>query len=135
MKLPLFALAAALAVTGSALAAPQLPIDQALTLAKTHLATRNASPDQYYISEIVLTASDVRRKSFFWKVTWSESIPLNEVKKETGVEISMDGTLVSVVVGQPNKNPTTGAYDPNGPTGLANPKTRSDRPSILDLKR
>jgi hypothetical protein len=29
----------------------------------------------------------------------------------------------------------TGKFDPNGPTGLQNPRTRTDWPSILDLKR
>lgn len=132
MKLALFTIAMLCAAT--VFAAPILPVEKAVAIANKHLRERGAG-SQYFITSIRLEPDTVRRSSFHWAVTYSESIPLDEVKKEVGLEIAMDGSIVSVVKGQPNKDPLTGKFDPNGPTGLQNPRTRTQRPSVLDLKR
>lgn len=132
MKLCYFGLAILLAASASA--APALPVDQAVALAHQHLKGRDGS-GKYYLTSIKLEPDNARRSSFHWSVSWSEAIPLDELKKEVGLEIAMDGTIVSVVRGAANKDPSTGKYDPNGATGLQNWRTRTDRPSILDLKR
>lgn len=126
MKRFLFALTALFAA--AAFAAPQLPVDKAVTLANQHLKERGAT-GATYITSVKLEAGPR------WAFTWSEPIAIDETKKETGIMIAMDGRLVSIVKGPPNKDPVTGKFDPNGPTGLQNPRTRTDRPSILDLKR
>jgi hypothetical protein len=50
------------------------------------------------------------------------------------MQINMDGSIVRVVRGAANKNPETGQVRPERSDGLQNHRTRSDRPSILDLK-
>jgi hypothetical protein len=131
MKFPIFAIA--LLFAASAFAESLLPVEKAVSIASKHLKTRgNASA---YITSVKLEPDNLQRSSFRWNVTWNEPITLDELKKEVGVVIAMDGSLVSLVKGTPNKDPMTGKYDPNGPTGLQNPRTRTDRPSILDLKR
>jgi hypothetical protein len=132
MKLP--ALVLALLTATGAFAAPQLPVEKAVSIASKHLKERGNSGGAY-ITSIKLEPDTVQRSSFRWNVTWNEPIALDELKKEVGVVIAMDGSLVSLVKGPPNRDPMTGKYDPNGPTGLQNPRTRTDRPSILDLKR
>jgi hypothetical protein len=78
--------------------------------------------DKYYISALTLESTDMRRASFRWYARWSESVQLSEDRRELGVQIDMDGTLARVVEGR------------EGRAGLQNHRTRSDRPSILDLK-
>jgi hypothetical protein len=126
MKLPLFALASLFTV--SAFAAPELPVEKAVALANQHIKERGAAGSTY-ITSVKLESG--RR----WAFVWSEPIAIDALKKETGLMIDMDGGIVSIVKGPPNKDPVTGKFDPNGPTGLQNPRTRTDRPSILDLKR
>jgi hypothetical protein len=127
-------LAIAILLAGSfAEAAPTLPIAQALTLAQQSLAERGLA-DKYSVTSVRLEPDSVRRNTFHWAISWSEAIPISEVKKELGLEINMDGSVVSIVKGPANRNPTTGNFDPNGATGLQNHRTRSDRTSILDMK-
>ena len=128
MKLPLFAFGSLLAAT--AFAAPELSVEKAIALANQHLKERGATGSTY-ITSVKLEPGTPQR----WAFVWSEPIAIDEVKKETGLMIAMDGSLVSIVKGPPNKDPVTGKFAPNGPTGLQNPRTRTDRPSILDLKR
>jgi hypothetical protein len=132
MKRALFAFA--LLTAASAFAEPLLPVEKAVSIASKHLKERGNTGGTY-ITSVKLEPDTAQRSSFRWSVTWNEPITLDELKKEVGVVIAMDGSLVSLVKGAPNKNPVTGKFDPNGPTGLQNPRTRTDRPSILDLKR
>lgn len=132
MKLPIFALALLTATSG--FAAPPLPVEKAVSIASNHLKDRG-NAGSTYITSVKLEPDTVQRSSFRWAVTWNQPVVLDKLKKEVGVVIAMDGSLVSLVKGVPNKDPMTGKFDPNGPTGLQNPRTRTDRPSILDLKR
>ncbi|HEX8311562.1 MAG TPA: hypothetical protein VF614_09615 [Chthoniobacteraceae bacterium] len=114
-------------------AAPGIAVVEAAKIAHDSLKERGLT-DQFHVAALVLEKSDVRGSSHYWSVRWSAAIPLSEEKRELGMQINMDGTVVRVVRGAANKNPETGKFDPNGPTGLQNHRTRSDRPSILDLK-
>lgn len=134
MKWPFRGLAVVATVASSALAAPTLPVDRAVALAHQHLKDRGHA-GKYYITSVKLEAANARRSAYHWSVDWSAAIPVDELKKEVGLEIAMDGTVVSIVKGPANKDPMTGRFEPNGPTGLQNPRTRTKRPSILDLKR
>jgi hypothetical protein len=115
-------------------AEPQLGVDQAVKLAQHQLKERGLT-GQVYITSVTLQADNLQRSAYHWTVKWSREVELDAEKKESGLEIAMDGSVTRVVRGPANKNPVTGKFDPNGPTGLQNPRTRADRPSILDLKR
>ncbi len=131
MKLALFALAA---LTATAFAGPTLPVEKAIVIAQQHLKERGGAGSAF-ITSVKLQPTTARGSTFRWAVEWSQPIVIDETKKETGIEIDMDGGLVSIVKGPANQDPVTGKFDPNGPTGLSNPQTRTKRPSILDLKR
>ena len=96
MKLTLFTLG--ILAAASTFAAPPLPADQAVALANKHLKERGASAD-IYLTSLKFEPTDVRRSQFRWSVDWSQPIPLDESKKEVGIEIAMDGSIVSLVKG------------------------------------
>ena len=110
-------------------AAPALTIEQAAKIAQTQLKERGVS-GQVYITSIVLSSG----RSPHWSVEWSSDITLESGRKESGLQIDMQGGVAVVVSGPANRDAVTGAFQPNGATGLQNHRTRSDRPSILDLK-
>jgi hypothetical protein len=118
---------------GVAAAAPSVTAVDAAKIAQDHLKERGLA-GQYHITSVALEAEDVRRSAYRWTVRWSDPITLTSEKKELGLEITMDGKIVRVVRGAANKDPLTGEFDPNGPRGLKNHRTRSDRPSVLSLK-
>lgn len=103
----------------SALAVPFLSVDQAANVAQQHLKERGLAGDRY-VTSLVLEKDSVARGERYWYARWSESVKLEERKKELGVRINMDGSLVRIIEGP--------AAQPK------NYRTRSDRPSILDLK-
>ncbi|HEV7869021.1 MAG TPA: hypothetical protein VGO90_15140 [Chthoniobacteraceae bacterium] len=133
MKTLWVALTCAVLCTASLSAAPALSAAQAVAIAQASLHERGLTA-AHYISALKLEAGDARRSKHHWAVTWSTPVPVSDVKKELGLEIKMDGSIVSLVKGPANRSPTTGKFDPNGPTGLQNHRTRADRTSILDLK-
>jgi hypothetical protein len=120
MKKPLqLAIAASLFLVSSVLAGPSLGIDQAANLAQQHLKERGLT-GQRYVASLALEKEAIARGEDYWYARWSESVKLEDRKKELGVRINMDGSLVRIIEGP-----------------AAQPKhyrTRSDRPSILDLK-
>ena len=122
-----------LAAPALAWAAPSLPIEQAVKIAQDDLKSRGLT-GQVYITSITLEPDSVARSAFHWSIKWSAEVALNEEKKESGVQVSMDGQVARIVKVPPNRNPETGKFDPNGNTGLQNHRTRTDRPSILDIK-
>lgn len=111
--------------------APPLPIDQALSIANGTLKERNLG-DQYWITSITLESTSVGRKPSIWVVRWNAPIMLEEAKRETGLEIQMDGSYARYV-DKTSVTPATAGI-PAGRAALSNHRTRSDRPSILDLK-
>ena len=122
--MPRFLLLSALSLLGAAClaqAAPVIPIDQAAAIAQKELKSRGLD-SQIFVTSIGLTADGMANSEKYWYVRWSEAIKGEERKKEVGMKIKMDGTIVRLVEG------------PDGTEALRNHRTRSDRPSILDLK-
>ncbi|MHA3773522.1 hypothetical protein ACXR0O_18465 [Verrucomicrobiota bacterium sgz303538] len=112
--------AACIAVLASSVvAAPQISIDQAISLAQQHLKERGLDGDRY-ITSLALEKDSITRGNQYWYARWSESVKLEDRKTELGLRINMDGSVVRIVEGP--------AAQPK------NYRTRSDRPSILDLK-
>ncbi len=115
----------ALIATGHA--APALSIEQAVKIANEALKERNLT-GQTWISSITLEAG----KTPVWAVKWNAPIVVDPSKRETGLEIQMDGTYARYV-DKSSITPATAGV-PADRAALSNHRTRSDRPSILDLK-
>ena len=116
-------LVAAALLSGSVAAAPPaLPIDQAAWLAKEHLRERGLS-GQVHVTSLALEIESLGRRVPYWYARWSQSVAGAEKKRELGLRINMDGSLVRIIEA-PNASREA----------LRNHRTRSDRPSILDLK-
>ncbi len=117
-------LLALIALLGStaAVAAPSLPIDRAAALAQAHLRERGLE-GQVYVTSLALEIEALARRTPYWYARWSQSIAGDEKKRELGLRINMDGSFVRIVEA-PNASREA----------LRNHRTRSDRPSILDLK-
>jgi hypothetical protein len=102
-------------------AVPELTIDRAAAAAQKELKDRGLD-GHIYVFSLTLEADGVLNKQLHWTARWSEAIPGDERTKEIGLRINMDGNTVRLVEG------------PGSVDALRNPRTRSDRPSILDLK-
>jgi hypothetical protein len=123
MKPILLSLVVLLSAVCLASAVPRMTVDQAGTLAQKSLKDRGLD-GQIYVVSLVLEPDGVLNKEMHWRVIWSEGIPTDgdNKAKEVGMRINMDGSIVRLVEGSANLE------------ALRNPRTRSDRPSILDLK-
>jgi hypothetical protein len=108
-------------------AAPTLPIEQAVKIASDALKERNLT-GQTWINSVTLEAG----KTPVWVVKWNAPIVIDPSKRETGLEIQMDGTYARYV-DKSSITPATAGV-PADRAALSNHRTRSDRPSILDLK-
>ncbi len=113
------AAAQAWAFTVEAAPAPSVQVAQAATMAQQHLKERGLD-DRIFIRALVLEAATVGRGERYWYARWSQNVTIEEEKKEVGLRINMDGTVVRVV-----ENPSKKYTDH---------RSRSNRPSILDLK-
>ncbi len=130
MRRILFALASCILVA-TAGAAPGLSIEQATKIANDTLKERNLT-GQTWITGITLESTSTSGKKQVWVVKWNAPIELQPSKRETGLEIQMDGSYARYVDKQSITPATAGV--PADRAALANHRTRSDRPSILDLK-
>ncbi len=112
-------------------AAPQLSIEQAAKIANDNLKERGLT-GQNWITAITLENTSMGGKTTVWAVKWNAPIVIDPAKRETGIEIQMDGTYARYV----DKSSITPASAgvPADRAALSNHRTRSDRPSILDLK-
>jgi hypothetical protein len=127
------ALAAALSfVAIETLAAPQLSVDQALKIANSYLKEMGRSGTS--IVGINLENTALSGGKTVWAVRWDTPVVLSETKRETGLEISMDGSYARYTERMANANSPSSAGVPADREALRNHRTRSDRPSILDLK-
>jgi hypothetical protein len=127
MKARLLFVAATLALSAALHASPRLPIDRAAAIAQEQLRERGVS-GRVYITSIAMEADSIARRTPYWYARWSEAIPLDERKRELGLRINMDGSLVRMV------ESATGEGSSAGREALRDHRRRSDRPSILDLK-
>ncbi len=110
-----------LAAVCLAQAAPRITIGEAASIAQNELKSRGLE-SQIYIVGIALQADGMANTEKYWNVRWSEAIAGEERKKEVGVKVKMDGSIVRLVESS------------EGVEALRNHRTRSDRPSVLDLK-
>ena len=90
------ALLATIAIPLAALAAPAVGIDQAVALAQQSLRERGLA-DRVHIVSATLERDSMMSAKKHWFVRWSESIPRAERKREVGVEVGMDGSVVILV--------------------------------------
>ena len=130
MKRALFCLAA-LAGASLAQAGPALSIEQALKIATDALKERNLT-GEVWITGLTLEPTSMAKTKFVWVAHWNSPVSLDAGKRETGLEIQMDGTYARYV----DKTSVTPASVgvPADRAALTNHRTRSDRGSILDLK-
>ncbi len=104
MKIP--ALLAVALLTFQPLLAPAAPpapgvgIEQALKLAMDHLKERGLT-GAHYISSLTLEDSSITGGQRYWLARWVPSIKGDQTT-ESGLQISMDGTLSRVVSGGPH---------------------------------
>jgi hypothetical protein len=112
---------ALLAAACLAQAAPRITIAEAASIAQNELKSRGLE-SQIYVIGIALETDGMANAEKYWHVRWSDAIAGEERKKEVGVKVKMDGSIVRLVEGS------------EGVEALRNHRTRSDRPSVLDLK-
>jgi hypothetical protein len=124
------ALAAALLVS-PVQAAPEVSIDQALKIANSYLKENGRTGA--WISAINLEKPSVGG-SAVWNVKWNSPVAIDDTKRETGIEVSMDGNVARYTEKVSNANSPSVVGVPADRAPLSNHRTRSDRPSILDLK-
>ena len=96
---------------------PALSIEEAISIAHKSLKERGLD-DSHYVASATLASAAVLGSKYHWSVRWSESIPRGDRKKEIGVDIGMDGSVVHVV-----KAPTQAGG------------RKANQASVLDLKR
>ncbi len=96
MKSLLFALWAILVSTSALRAeAPAISAESAVKLAQEQLTSRNLQ-GKHYISSLKLEKGSITSKQVRWVAMYTPSIPLGD-RKELGVEIGMDGSVVRLV--------------------------------------
>ena len=100
-------------------AAPAVSVEQAAAIAQAQLKERGLT-DRVFVTSLALEKDGLARGDRYWYARWSANLPLEERKTELGVRINMDGSVVRVV-----ENPQSYPQDH---------RSRSNRPSILDLK-
>lgn len=111
--------------TATASASPQLPVDKAIKIANDYLKENGRSDT--WISAVAFEGK-------VWAVKWNTPVVLTDTKRETGLEVSMDGSYARYVEKLANANSPAVAGVPADRAALSNHRTRSDRPSILGLK-
>jgi hypothetical protein len=113
-------------------AAPPLSIDKALKIANEYLKENGRSDTA--ITSITLTQTSITGGNVVWAIRWETPVLLSDTKRETGLEIGMDGSTARYTEKIANKNTPASVGIPADRAALSNHRTRSDRPSILDLK-
>jgi hypothetical protein len=120
------------AVATTAFAEPQLPIDKAIKIATGYL--KENGRDGSFITSITLEPTTMASGPSVWAVKWNAPVVLSDTKRETGLEIAMDGSYARYTEKLANANSPSTIGVPADRSELSNHRTRSTRPSILDLK-
>ncbi len=105
-----------------------MPLDRAATLATKELRDRGYGAE-IYIASLALEADSLSTSARHWYARWSQSVPIDDRKRELGLRIEMDGSVIRLVEGTSANGVSTA-----GREALRDHRTRSDRPSILDMK-
>jgi hypothetical protein len=133
MKKLLLAAALAFTLIPAVHADPSVSIDQALKIANKYLKENDR--DGVFIKSLSLDPTSLARNQYVWAAMWSAPVMLDNTKRETGVEIAMDGTVARYIEKVGSSTATPGSVGvPASRAELSNHRTRSTRPSILDLK-
>jgi hypothetical protein len=129
-----FAFAAlTLALVAATDAAPPVSIDQALKIANGYLQETGRA-GQTSIVGITLEKTAITSGKQVWVARWDTPVMLDDTKRETGLEIAMDGSYARYTEKVASKNTPFTVGVPAQRAELSNHRTRSTRPSILDLK-
>lgn len=120
------------AVATTAFAEPQLPIDKALKIATGYLKENSRSGT--FITSVTLESTTMSSGPTVWAVKWNAPVTLSDTKRETGLEIAMDGSYARYTEKLANANSPAVVGVPAARAELSNHRTRSDRPSILGFK-
>jgi len=133
MKKLILALAFAVTLAPAIQANPSVSIDEALKLAKKYLKENDRGG--VFIKSLSLDPTSLAKNQYVWAAMWNAPVMLDNTKRETGVEIAMDGSVARYVekVGSSTATPGTVGV-PASRSELSNHRTRTTRPSILDLK-
>jgi len=79
----------------TAIAAPEVNVEEAAKIASDYLREKGHVP-QYYIASLVLERDSLTRRSVHWYARWSRAIKAGD-RLESGLQIAMDRTLTRVV--------------------------------------
>lgn len=131
MKKLLLLLAFALAPLAHA--EPTVSIDEALKIAKKYIKENDRA---VFIKSLSLDPTSLAKNQYVWSAMWNTPVMLDDTKRETGVEIGMDGSVARFVEKVGSTTSTPGSVGvPASRAELSNFRTRTTRPSILELKR
>jgi hypothetical protein len=84
-----------LAQAGAQAAPPELSFEQAAKIAVNYLRSSGLAKD-HSVTGLVLEPSSILNAKFHWIATWTPAVDLGN-RKETGLQISMDGSYSRVV--------------------------------------
>lgn len=124
----------AFALAPLAHAEPSVSIDEALKIAKKYLKENDRGG--VFIRSLSLDPTSLAKNRYVWAAMWNAPVLLDGTKRETGVEIGMDGSVARYVENVGSTTATPGNVGvPASRAELSNFRTRTTRPSILELKR
>jgi len=75
---------------------PLLPLVRAVALAQEQLDIRGLEKT-VFIESVVLEKSSAMSRSRHWTIRWSQAIPSDSGRSETGAEVDMEGHVVRLV--------------------------------------
>jgi hypothetical protein len=120
------------ALASIASAAPQVTVDEAVKIASKYL--KESGNSDTWITSVALEQTSLSAGKPVWSIRWNTPIIVSETKRETGLEVAMDGSFARYTEKMANTNTPSVAGVPASRAELSNHRTRSQRPSILDLK-
>jgi hypothetical protein len=130
MKTLLLILALSLASNTHPVAAAPLEIEKAIRIARDHLKQTGLA-SQVSIASATLEAPASQNSAPAWVIRWSAPLEVEGSQREIGLQVAMDGSSARLV----ERVVRTGSgYVPANRAELSNHRTRTNRPSILNLK-
>jgi hypothetical protein len=130
MKPILLTLALCLAASVPRLCAAPMEIENAIRIARDHLK-KSGLAGQVSIGSATLETAGSRGAAPAWVVRWDAPLTVEGNQREVGLQVAMDGSSARLVERVVRSGE---GYVPANRAELSNHRTRSKRPSILDLK-
>lgn len=112
-------------------AAPELSVEQALKIAKGYMKEYGRDT---WISSITLAPISMGQSTQVWAIKWGSPVLIDDTKRETGIEIAMDGSYSRYTERLANTKTPGEVGIPAHRAELSNHRTRSRKPSVLDMK-